>query len=100
MDFTLPSTNSINISKAVWAYHEGLVSPSYPHYEELQTVCYLLDSLDRLYDLEHELTYERCPNTGVYVENEEAMQNLTREIHRIQKEVDNAETILEAALLK
>lgn len=82
------------------AFFNGLVSEAHPHFIQLQKVCDLIDKLDALYEDEHALTYERCPNTGAYVDNEEAMQALTREIHRVQQEIDTEELNLATALMK
>jgi len=82
------------------AFFNGLVSEAHPHFIQLQKVCDLIDKLDALYEDEHALTYERCPNTGAYVDNEEAMQALTREIHRVQQEIDTEELNLITALMK
>ena len=82
------------------AFFNGLVSEAHPHFTQLQKVCNLIDKLDALYDDEHALTYERCPNTGAYVDNDETLQSLTKEIHRVQQEIDAEELTLATSLLK
>jgi hypothetical protein len=82
------------------AFFNGLVSEAHPHFIQLQKVCDLIDKLDALYDDEHALTYERCPNTGAYVDNDEALQSLTKEIHIVQQEIDVEELILVNTLMK
>ena len=87
-------------TKAIQAFFNGLVSEAHPHFIQLQKVCNLIDKLDALYDDEHALTYERCPNTGAYVDNDETLQSLTKEIHRVQQEIDAEELTLATSLLK
>jgi len=89
---------TIETTKAVYAYNKGLVSEAYPHYRKLQALCSLLDHLNDLLEWEYKLQYERCPNTGAYVDNEEALEELGYVIYRIQGQVDAAEITLAAAI--
>ena len=89
---------TIETTKAISAYYNGLVSEDYPHFTLLQNLCGLIDKLDRMYEYEHSLTYERCPNTGAYVGNEELLGQLSKEIERTQQEMDTAELNLANAI--
>ncbi len=92
--------NQKNLISLRNAFFKGLVSKFHPHFSQLQKVCNLIDKLDALYDDEYALTYEKCPNTGAYVDNDEALQSLTKEIHNVQQEIDTQELILATSLLK
>ena len=89
---------TIETTKAIQAFHKGLVSDEYPHFDLLLTLCTLINKLDGLYDYEEELTYQRCPNTGAYVGNEERLKQLSYEIESTQQEVDIAELNLANAI--
>ena len=94
---TINQKNLISLKRA---FFNGLVSKFHPHFSQLQKVCNLIDKLDALYDDEHALTYEKCPNTGAYVDNDETLQSLTKEIHSVQQEIDTEELTLATSLLK
>ena len=94
----LTTNATIETTKAVQAFHNGLVSDEYPHFDLLLTLCALINKLDDLYDYEEELTYQRCPNTGAYVDNEELLAQLSKEIERTQQEMDIAELNLANAI--
>ena len=94
----LTTNATTETTKAVQAFHNGLVSHEYPHFDLLLTLCALINKLDDLYDYEEELTYERCPNTGTYVDNEELLDQLSKEIERTQQEMDIAELNLANAI--
>ena len=95
----LTANATTETTKAVQAFHNGLVSDEYPHFDLLLTLCALINKLDDLYDYEEELTYERCPNTGAYVGNEELLDQLSYEIERTQQEMDIAELNLANAII-
>jgi len=58
------------------AYNNGLMTKSHPLFELTQTAVFAQDNYDGLMEFEELLHYQRCPETGAYIDKEKELDKL------------------------
>ena len=64
------------ISMHIAAYNNGLLTKNHPLFELTQEAVFAQDNYDGLLEFEELLHYQRCPETGAYIENEAELDKL------------------------
>ena len=64
------------ISMHIAAYNNGLMTKNHPLFELTQEAVFAQDDYDGLLEFEELLHYQRCPETGGYIENEEELDKI------------------------
>ena len=64
------------ISMHITAYNNGLMTKNHPLFELTQEAVFAQDNYDGLLEFEELLHYQRCPETGAYIENEAELDKL------------------------